>query len=186
MQVLFLWRYLLMVTSTFIPSFFWINSFAAAFENFSSAAAKQGVSAHSQYVLALTEGGASNVFSLLYQKDLSLNDSFHLQKTAEPESLLVSKGNQTIVLIAGRQLVSKENIELLSLFSLVNIADRTLPLRDLAQRITDNKGLAVVPWGVGKWFGTREKVVADLLDSSVDFPLLCGDNGNRPLFLART
>ncbi len=163
------------------PQFSLDHFFAAAFDNFSKAAAKSSVPGNPLNFLALTEGRGSDVFSQLYQNDISLNDSFELQKTEEKVSLLVRRGEQTIILIAGRQLVSRENIELLSLFSSVNVEDKSLSLFDLAQTVTANNGLAVVPWGVGKWFGARGKVVAELLNSNHPFPLFYGDNGNRPL-----
>ncbi len=53
---------------------------------------------------------------------------------------------------------------------------------ELAQSVADNGGVVVLPWGVGKWFGTRGEVVKNFLDSAHDFPLFLGDNGNRPSF----
>lgn len=175
------------------PDFNLNRFFAAALENFSRAAGKQDASDdNTRYVLALTEGGDCDVFSNLYQQAQAVSfeeasviqpasDSFVFHKTAEANSLIVRKGNQAIILVAGRQLVSKENIELLSLFSAIKIKDKTLSLAKLAQTVADNDGLAVVPWGVGKWFGARGKVVSSLLFSNPVFPLFCGDNGNRPL-----
>ena len=155
--------------------------FAAAFNNFAKAAAKQSGAENAQYVLALTEGGAYDVFSDLYRKKIVLDDSFVVQKTSESNSLLISREKTTLILIAGRQLVSTENIELLSLFSPIKIEDKTLSLNHLAVAVSDNNGLPVVPWGVGKWFGSRGKVVADLLKNGCDCPLFFADNGNRPL-----
>jgi len=71
---------------------------------------------------------------------------------------------------------------LLALFSSAAIEDRSLSLHDLAQAVSGKGGLAVVPWGVGKWFGKRGKIVERLLNTKQDISLLVGDNGNRPVF----
>jgi len=172
------------------PDFSLKRFFSAALDNFSAAATKQGVHGNSTYVLALTEGMDCDVFSRLQQQAISPedvsarqseSDSLVFHKTAEDNSLIVQKGSQNIFLIAGRQLISKDNIELLSLFNPLKIKDRTRNLTELAQTVTDNGGLAVVPWGVGKWLGTRGKVVESLLTSALEYPLSFGDNGNRPL-----
>lgn len=172
------------------PEFDLDRFFSAALDNFSRAAVLQDTSDNSRYILVLTEGGDSDVFSSLRQKAISFeevssrqseSDSFVFYKTAESNSLIVCKGSQSIILVAGRQLVSKENIELLSLFSSIKMKDKTLSLADLAQAVTDNNGLAVIPWGVGKWFGARGKVINNLLCSKLESPLFFGDNGNRPL-----
>jgi hypothetical protein len=163
--------------------------FTAAFDNFIKVAKKENLSEGACFVMALAEGGECDVFSSLYQsagssggrpeKPVDL-DTILLYKTEEPESLRVCKGEHTIFLLAGRQHVSKENIEILSLFSSVRFKDKALYLIDLAQSIADTGGLVVLPWGVGKWLGTRGEVVKIFLDSSHEFPLFIGDNGNRP------
>ncbi len=172
------------------PEFALDAFFAAAFENFKKAAAETCAEAGHSFVLAMTEDSNSDVFSELQEKALSSSDAclssldsdrFCLQKTDEPDSLLIKKSDMTIVLIAGRQLVSKENIELLSLCSRFNVQDRTLPLGDLARRVFENQGVPVLPWGVGKWFGKRGALVHELLGSVPDFPLFAGDNANRPV-----
>ena len=162
--------------------------FSAAFDNFLRVAKRENLPDKGSYVLALTEGGDYDVFSSLYESALSPEnrpekqtnpDAIIFYKTAEPNSLLVCKGEASIFLLAGRQHVSKENIEVLSLFSSVRFKDKTLSLADLAQSIAETDGLVVLPWGVGKWFGTRGEVVKRFLNAGHD-PLFIGDNGNRP------
>lgn len=173
------------------PEFDREQFFTAAFDTFLKVAKRENMVDNVSYVLALAEGGDYDVFSTLYESALSPENrpakqtdsaAINFYKTAEANSLLVCKGECTIVLLAGRQHVSKENIEVLSLFSSVRFKDKTLSLVDLAQSIADTGGLVVLPWGVGKWLGTRGEVVKSFLDSSHEFPLFIGDNGNRPSF----
>lgn len=144
------------------------------------------------YVLALAESEGCDVFTNLAQQADTADENSDIRKsqnlftyhnTLEPHSLIVRKDDKALVLIAGRQIVSKENIELLSLFCPIKIEDKTLGLTDLIKAVAHNGGLPIVPWGVGKWLGARGRIVANLLSSSHDCPLFLGDNGNRPSFL---
>ena len=173
------------------PEFSLDHFFSAAWTNFSRAAESNRAPGKLNYVLALTEGEGCDVFATLKEqalssahasKDSQTATSWNFFQTTESDSLIVRKDEAAMLLVAGRQLVSKENIELLSLLSSVSIKDRSLPLDDLARAVADNGGLPVVPWGVGKWFAKRGKVVEHLLHGNHDYPLFFGDNGNRPLF----
>lgn len=89
--------------------------------------------------------------------------TFAPQSTDEPESLRLGE----LLLVAGRQLVSREGIEVLGLAAdpaagLAALPDRVHPARELLGRVLDAGALAVLPWGVGKWLGTRGRRVAEL------------------------
>ncbi len=161
--------------------------FSSAWNNFSFAVEQSDISGSIDFVLALTEGAGCDVFSSLKKLAKPLSESsstvsWEIFLTAEPDSLIVRKDTASMYLIAGKQLVSKENIELLSLFSSIVIEDRSLALQDLALIVTDKGGLPVIPWGVGKWFGERGKAVERLLNTKQDISIFAGDNGNRPVF----
>ena len=142
-------------------------------------------------VLALTESKGCDVFgefaedAILLENDskgLSSASSWRFYRTSESESLIVCKGEAKLVLIAGRQIISKESVELLSLFCSLKVEDRTLSLAELAQLVADKGGLPVLPWGVGKWWGARGRVVSGLMNSNVIYPFFLADSGNRPTF----
>jgi len=165
--------------------------FKAAFTNFLVASKGENLSTDNSFVLALAESRGNDVFVSLYQdaapfetvsEQKSDPDAVKIYKTEESDSLLIRMGEHTISLMAGRQIVSKENIEVISLLSLVNHTDREWSLEDLVKIVAENGGIAVIPWGVGKWFGKRGKIVKKCIESSRDFPLFVGDNGNRPSF----
>lgn len=169
--------------------------FSAAFENFSKVTAEKTekkISGNANYILVLTEGSDTDVFSCLREDALASekgirllsdsSDSLCFYKTGESNSLVVCKGAQQIVLVAGSQLVSAENVEVLSLFTQVTLQDKSLSLTDVVQEVVDKGGIPVIPWGVGKWFGARGKLVHQLLSAKREGVLFFGDNGNRPSF----
>jgi hypothetical protein len=172
------------------PDFSLDQFLSAAWANFSRVSAADRASGKTQFVLALTESEGFNVFDGLKQQAVAADESgdsgntvtFSFHRTAEPESLIVHKGDICMVLVAGRQLVSTERLELLSLFSSFSVKDRTLTLADLAETVVASGGLPVIPWGAGKWFGERGREVNRLLHSDHGFPLFLGDSGNRPSF----
>lgn len=165
--------------------------FSAAFENFTQASERENASQGATYVLALAEGGDNDVFSDLcrhaepfetYPYKQNNSGALHFFKTAESDSLLVWNGKDTIVLLAGRQHISKEKIEVLSLCDTTEIEDKTFPLPELAKRIANSGGIVVLPWGVGKWFGARGEMVKEFLGVAHEYTFFLGDNGNRPSF----
>ncbi|KAB2888010.1 MAG: hypothetical protein F9K32_18025 [Desulfobulbaceae bacterium] len=100
--------------------------------------------------------------------------------TDEPISLAARhRTGDTIYLLAGQQIVTAENLEVLSLLALPEIADG-LGLAETVLRIRQLGGLPVLPWGVGKWLGRRGTTVSDFLAGDSAGPLFVGDNGGRP------
>ncbi len=79
--------------------------------------------------------------------------------------------------LPGRQIVSKENLELLALACRYEPEDRALDLSALIDAVRDHGGVPVVPWGFGKWTGDRGRIVQRLVETRDDF--LLADNGNR-------
>jgi hypothetical protein len=136
----------------------------------------------------LAEGGGNDVFSALLAKARDDADAvpgssdWRFFPTEEDNSVLARKDDEIIVIIAGRQLISAEKLELLSLFSSHVFPDNRYPLKELASLVTDRGGLPRIAWGVGKWMGRRGRVVQEFLDHPPVHEFLVGDNGNRPSF----
>jgi hypothetical protein len=107
---------------------------------------------------------------------------FQLRQTLEKDSLLAldpERPGERLILIAGRQLVTAEKIEVLSLFSPTFIEDG-LELTRTVTEIHKRDGLAVLPWGVGKWLGKRGTILNHYLRQADPCGLFVGDNGGRP------
>jgi hypothetical protein len=166
----------------------------AALENFIQAATSIGETEPRDYVLCFTESAGLNAFSLLQKiadstgpltADLSLPTPGTWQYCAASENHCVIARNSDgvmIFILAGRQLISSEQVELLSLCAPVNLPDNTFLLEELARKVWDDGGIPLLPWGVGKWLGTRGAEIERFIRTDRDYPVVLGDNGNRPVF----
>jgi hypothetical protein len=111
-------------------------------------------------------------------------EGWRILPTQEEESLLAVHDHwpaDRVFLLAGRQIVTAERLEVLALATVVKIADG-LPLPVTVDTIRRQGGLAVLPWGVGKWLGRRGRTVAGFLADVNPDRLFVGDNGGRPVF----
>ena len=159
----------------------------SAFNNFQKTIAKLPEQIPSFYLLFLTETSDNNWFKTLvdYAENQKTIKDWKLKKTGESHSIYAETSpNQGMYLIAGRQIITSENLEVLAL-----ITDETFPdgssLQDTLKMIRDAGGLPILPWGFGKWLGRRGKVLNNLLNSDDSSPLFLGDNGGRPIFWRR-
>jgi hypothetical protein len=100
--------------------------------------------------------------------------SFHPDRSSV---LAERQDGRRLHLLPGRQIVSKENLEILALDCRCEVEDRTSDLETLIDGVHKIGGVPVVPWGFGKWTGKRGEVVRRLLEKRSDF--LLADNGNR-------
>jgi hypothetical protein len=89
-----------------------------------------------------------------------------------------------LYIVAGRQIKTKENLEILALGAIQDFDERA-PLETLIGQIGYSGALPVIPWGVGKWIGRRGKVIKDLQGKRDLPPFFLGDNRNRPIFWPR-
>lgn len=94
--------------------------------------------------------------------------------------LVEEKGAPDVYLFAGRQVITSERIEILSLLSQAPIADG-MPADLVLEEIEKNKGLAVLSWAPGKWLFKRKKVVERLIDKALPGSLFIGDTTLRPI-----
>ncbi len=146
--------------------------------NFAAAARALGLEATPVGCLMLTESEGVDHFTSLAQGRASIG-TWRVSATDEPVSLIARRDNAApIVLIAGRQIVCREGLEVLGLGTRATFTDG-LPIREALQRVAAEQALAVLPWGVGKWHGARGRLVADLI-AARPVPLYVGDNGGRP------
>ena len=159
--------------------------FDAAWDNFQYFAQKQACNQGFQGVLCLTEMEGVNYFEYLvkYAQSHTVISGWHLKTTQESVSIYARKNpEREIAILAGRQVVTAEKLEVLGLITNSSIPSG-LPLVTTIKKILDGGGLPVIPWGFGKWLGKRGKLLNQLLQNS-DFPcLFWGDSGLRPTFI---
>lgn len=145
--------------------------------NFAAAARALGLESTPAGCLMLTESQGVDHFASLALGTASTG-AWRVSATDEPVSLIAEKADVApIVLIAGRQIVCREGLEVLGLGTRAAFTDGE-PMREVLQRVVAEQALAVLPWGVGKWHGARGRLVADLIAAS-PVPLYVGDNGGR-------
>ena len=102
------------------------------------------------------------------------------RSTGEAGSLLATRdGQPRLVLAAGRQVVTAENLEVLAL-GCTDHFDDGQPIEKVLETALARGAITVVPWGFGKWWGRRGRVVQRLLESPHAERLHLGDNAGRP------
>ncbi len=136
-------------------------------------------------VLVLTEPQTRPSFADL-QRDLrgkaATKGAWTLTGTEEDISLRATHpSGDTLFLLSGQQIITRENLEVLSLLAPATATDG-LSLPETVAEVLRIGGLPVLPWGVGKWLGKRGAIVSNFLRATTVRPLFLGDNGGRPAF----
>lgn len=139
-------------------------------------------------ILVLTEPVGRDTFPRLKtqletsEDQCRLNSNWHLEATGE--DLTIAACHVTgarIYLVSGQQIVTRENLEVLSIYTPQSINDR-LNIRETIKEVEKFGGFPVLPWGVGKWLFGRGKLVSCLIEEKKKQRFGIGDNGSRPTF----
>lgn len=162
----------------------------AAAANFKAAAARINADSPWSGMLLLTEMSGVGWFEATRSQAV-LGDAgvgnWRLSATAEPEILVATQPQSAVrlTIVSGRQAETSERIEVLALATCEAIADG-LPLDETVAACHAAGALVVLPWGVGKWLGSRgERVIQVLQNHESRLPVLAGDNAGRPWFWPR-
>lgn len=157
--------------------------FSAAKANFLRSTISLGLPRSTPGCLMLAETPGEDAFSRArdWIAD-SGNEGWTSDPTDEPISLVGrATDGATIVLVAGRQVITREGVEVLGLG-----VDQDLPfgcpLEDTIQAVHDAAAIPVVPWGFGKWWLGRGKRILELIADPPVTDLFLGDNAGRPQF----
>lgn len=160
----------------------------SALRKFSKAVQDNGKNTTFSGILALTEPATRDTFSRLAfqlpdrESRCELSGSWHLEKTAEPLSLrAVHRDGTSVYIISGQQIVTREKLEVLSIFASQTVPDQ-LTLAETLAEIRARGGFPILPWGVGKWLFGRGKVVGQQIQEASRGQFGMGDNGGRPSF----
>lgn len=165
----------------------------AALLNFRKSANNMGQKGTITAVLLLTETSSYNWFQQVHDI-CSSNASLFVPETdwslqATPENTVLQakplKGEQgseiLIYIIAGRQIVTAEGLELLALATEHTFEDG-LSVSAALTAVYKADAIPVFPWAVGKWLGKRGKVLSALLSREPGKGVFLGDNSGRPIF----
>jgi len=131
-------------------------------------------------ILALTERFDCHAFRDLAGGVRPLPSPWSVQPAGEAGGLtLLRDGAARLHLVAGRQIVTRERIEILALGVDAEIPDG-LPAAQTLARIRDEGAIPVLSWAPGKWFFERGRLVQSLLRASDPSSLVIGDTSLRP------
>jgi len=166
--------------------------FDAAVKNFQQATLSTGYTQGRQsFILLLTESAGKNH----YNKLAELAEKRHtlagrnglkwsLETTSEQFTLkAVRSDGQNFYLVAGRQVITSENLEVLALIT-SSLFEEKQSLSQTVQAVRESGGIPVIPWGFGKWIGKRGRILKQFLMENNELIFL-GDNGGRPCFRPR-
>lgn len=108
------------------------------------------------------------------------NNEFKLIPDDKKEAIIVEKGGKPVLYIcSGRQIITKEGLEIISLASKLFLKDREKTTDDIIKNIIDSDGIAALNWAPGKWFFNRGKVVRRLLEEQSPENFLICDTSLR-------
>ena len=104
-------------------------------------------------------------------------------RTEEKSALILrSDRGDELVLVAGRQIVTREKLEVSALLTETVFPDGAR-LTTTVEAIRNSGGLPMVPWGVSTWRGEPGKILLKFLSSQRSEEFFLGDNSGRPRFL---
>lgn len=84
-----------------------------------------------------------------------------------------------LCLVAGRQIITRERLEILGLVLREELPD-LLSAQEVLERIRQAGGVPVLPWALGKWWGARGRLIRQLILAKRRGELALGDSALRP------
>jgi len=129
----------------------------------------------------LAEGREHDFFSRIQDRDPALaGQGLEIASGADPACVTVAvHGAGRVSLVAGRQIVTRERLEILGLAMRAKVPDG-LPARDAIQEIVAAGGIPVLAWAPGKWLFARGRLARDLINKDPGKVLRLGDTTLRP------
>lgn len=157
--------------------------FAAASRNFQGAARRLGLPPDTPGALVFTESAGADHFSALAARARSGAADPAVAATGEETSLRILRPESggALLVVAGRQIQTAEGLEVLAFPLRTGIPDG-LAIRAVLAAVADEGAIAVIPWGFGKWWFTRGRLLRRLVTAG-HLPFLLADTGHRPRWL---
>lgn len=159
----------------------------SAQRNFELAAQRQGLRAV-MGVLMLTESAGVDWFGRLAEHPSGAPGgpvalgSWSIEATPDPCALIARGGSRRLLIIAGRQVVTREGLEVLLLGTRETPRDGGA-LSDVLAEGDRSGALRVIPWGAGKWLLRRGRLVSEVIARErPDGGFFLGDGAGRPYF----
>jgi hypothetical protein len=138
-----------------------------------------GLGPDSTHMAFLAERYDCHYFQEIKDKKREISSSPVEINELDEALLLQEEGCNDLFLFAGRQVITRERLEILALTMDDEIPDG-LPVQEVIECINRAGAVAVLSWAPGKWFSQRGKTVAGLLTDYSANELLLGDTTLRP------
>jgi hypothetical protein len=163
--------------------------FDSAYRNLSRAAGgPDHTGLPTRFVLCLTECAGDDYFGDLRARAgeqgttrMASPRRWTVARTQESESLVLRSADRRLFLIAGRQVACREGLEVLLLGTQTCPRDGQ-PIAELLAQAERLEAPHVIPWGAGKWFFGRGRLLSRLLREHRSPLFFLGDEGGRPAF----
>lgn len=132
-------------------------------------------------VALLAERGDCHAFRDMPAQETRLGEQGWSVSAARGGSAWVlSRGDgPPLYVVAGRQVVTVERLEILALTADIDVPDG-LAAGEALTRVRGEGAFPVLAWAPGKWFGRRGAIVRQLVDAARPGELLIGDTSLRP------
>jgi hypothetical protein len=149
-----------------------------AFQNFARALSNLGSSPPFSAFVFLCSSPSTLPWSTLGEHlvDIKKQGPYQMEEDQHRICFIDNEGN-SISLLPGHQIVSQESLEILSIGRTHGIPSG--PAEGIIESLLAGGTLIILPWGTGKWLGSRGKLVDTLLER-FGSSLLLGDNSGRP------
>jgi hypothetical protein len=156
---------------------------ASALAHFRRGARELGLPESTPGCLLLSEGRRERWFERMAGEAQGIpRGAWAFELGAEPEVLVARKRGaplDRVFLVAGRQIVTREGIEVLALATGDLLGDG-LPLFDTLGWADERGAITVLPWGFGKWALGRGQLVRQALSRLGGDHVFLGDSATRP------
>ncbi|MFO0452329.1 MAG: hypothetical protein ACK52I_27350 [Pseudomonadota bacterium] len=129
--------------------------------------------------LLLAETAGRSWFDEVRRANGAVAGPWRVERGSDEDTLVAACGRARLAIVAGCQGVAAERVEVLALLTRERIPDG-LTLDATIAAALGSGGIAVLPWGVGKWLGARGRRVIAALESWAGQPVYAGDNASRP------
>lgn len=139
-----------------------------------------GAASGVQLAACLTERHDCHFFRSACDSAVPLDGLLRVEAIDEGQALAAHQDNAgSCLILPGRQIITRERLEVLALTKDLNIADNQ-PIFDVIESVISGGGVPVLPWSPGKWMFGRSAVVADALRRFDPSKLCIGDTTLRP------
>lgn len=175
-------RLVLLDTHVHYHSFCGVSEFFdCAWKNFRSAAASFDESSNFIAIVCLLETRDSSRFEEIRDAALekSVMGQWHINTIFDGRFLVAEgAGTEKIYVVPGRQIVTKEDLEVLIIDPYDDIPHERSLTFYLEQYSRSH--LVIIPWGVGKWLGKRGVILKEAMYQLAGLQYVLGDSSGRP------